>query len=76
MKNKVFTEIAVKVDQQLRNSSDKWTIDNFTELFGEMIVQQCSDCIRDVLREEDSGLDYDVANEIQKRIQEYFNLEW
>ena len=76
MKNKIFTDIAIKADQRLRDSNEKWTIDDFTEVFGEMIVQHCSECIRDVLREEDSGLNYEVAEDIQKRIHEFFKLQW
>lgn len=50
--------------------------ERFAEIFGRFIVQHASECVRDVLREENSGLSYQGADEVQKRLKDYFEVTW
>ena len=43
--------------------------------FAELIVNHTTECVRDVLREEDSDLSYAAASQVQKRIKEHFGVE-
>ena len=43
--------------------------------FAELIVGHAIECVRDVLREEDSELTYTAASQVQKRIKEHFGVE-
>lgn len=45
------------------------------EKFAELIVAHATECVRDVLREEDSELTYTAAAQVQKRIKEHFGVE-
>jgi hypothetical protein len=45
------------------------------EKFAELIVNHATECVRDVLREEDSELTYTAAAQVQKRIKEHFGVE-
>jgi hypothetical protein len=42
--------------------------------FAELIVGHAIECVRDVLRDENSDLSYDAASQVQNRIREYFGL--
>lgn len=45
--------------------------------FVEIIVGHCSECVRDVLRSEDSELTYGDADKIQKRMKQFFGIgDW
>ena len=43
--------------------------------FAELIVAHATECVRDVLREEDSELTYTAAAQVQNRIKEFFGVE-
>ena len=43
--------------------------------YGELIVINALECVRDVLRDEFSDLNYTAATQIQNRIKEYFGVE-
>ena len=45
------------------------------EKFAELIVAHATECVRDVLREEDSELTYTAAAQVQNRIKEFFGVE-
>jgi hypothetical protein len=45
------------------------------EKFAELIVAHATECVRDVLREEDSELTYTAAAQVQNRIKEHFGVE-
>ena len=47
----------------------------FEEKFAELIIGHATECVRDVLREEDSELTYTAASQVQKRIKQYFGVE-
>ena len=40
--------------------------------FAELIIWHATECVRDVLRDENSDLSYDAASQVQNRIREYF----
>ena len=42
--------------------------------FAQLIIWNATECVRDVLREENSDLSYDAASQVQNRIREYFGL--
>ena len=46
----------------------------FAEKFAELIVNDAVECVRDVLREEDSALSYEGAAQIQKMIKQHFGI--
>jgi hypothetical protein len=45
------------------------------ETFAKLIIDHATECVRDVLREEDSDLSYTAATQVQKRIKQYFGVE-
>lgn len=45
------------------------------EKFAELIIGHATECVRDVLRDENSDLTYTAASQVQKRIKEYFGVE-
>lgn len=44
-------------------------------MFAELIIGHATECVRDVLRDENSDLSYEAASQVQKRIKEYFGVE-
>ena len=45
------------------------------EKFAELIIDHATECVRDVLRDENSDLSYEAASQVQTRIKEYFGVE-
>jgi hypothetical protein len=43
--------------------------------FAELIVGHATECVRDVLRDENSDLSYAAAEQVQNRIKEFFGVE-
>ena len=43
--------------------------------FASLIIGHATECVRDVLRDENSDLSYDAASQIQNRIKEFFGVE-
>jgi hypothetical protein len=43
--------------------------------FAELIVGHATECVRDVLRDENSDLSYVAAIQVQNRIKEFFEVE-
>jgi len=43
--------------------------------FAELIIGHATECVRDVLRDENSDLSYEAASQVQNRIKEYFGVE-
>ena len=43
--------------------------------FAELIVGHATECVRDVLRDENSDLSYVAATQVQNRIKEFFGVE-
>jgi uncharacterized protein with HEPN domain len=42
--------------------------------FAKLIIGHATECVRDVLRDENSDLSYEAASQVQNRIREYFGL--
>jgi hypothetical protein len=51
-------------------------MDYYTEKFAQLIVAHATECVRDVLREENSDLTYPAATQVQNRIKQYFGVEY
>jgi len=49
--------------------------ENELEKFAELIVRECNECVRDVLRDENSSLGYAAAGELQHYIKQHFGIE-
>ena len=63
-------------EQRGTNAFDRYMVDRFdTEKFAELIIGHATECVRDVLRDENSDLTYTAASQVQKRIKEYFGVE-
>ena len=45
------------------------------EKLAELIVGHVTECVRDVLRDENSELSYVAATQVQNRIKEFFGVE-
>ena len=45
------------------------------EKFAELIVGHAIECVRDVLRDENSDLSYGAASQVQKHLREFFGVE-
>ena len=63
-----------------QNATGDWEVgpnyqDLFNKKFAELIIGHATECVRDVLRDENSDLTYTAASQVQKRIKEYFGVE-
>lgn len=47
----------------------------YNEKFAELIVGHAIECVRDVLRDENSDLTYTAASQVQNRIKQFFGVE-
>ena len=43
--------------------------------FAQLIIWHATECVRDVLRDENSDLTYTAASQVQNRIKQYFGVE-
>ncbi len=59
----------------LNNTKTPMNFQNAADEFAEMIIGHATECVRDVLREEDSPLTYEAASMVQKRIKEFFGVK-
>jgi len=51
-------------------------VDEFTlEKFAQLIIDHATECVRDVLRDEESDLTYAAAGQVQNRIKQFFGVE-
>ena len=62
------------------NATGDWEVglayqDLFNKKFAELIVGHAIECVRDVLRDENSDLSYVAASQVQKRLREFFGVE-
>jgi hypothetical protein len=55
------------------NNYDGWIFDK--EKFAQLIVGHAIECVRDVLRDENSDLNYTAASQVLNRIKECFGVE-
>jgi hypothetical protein len=47
----------------------------FKEKFAQLIIGHAIECVRDVLRDENSDLSYGAASQVQNRIKQHFGVE-
>ena len=59
-----------------RLTPDKPYIEEDLEKFAQLIIAHATECVRDVLRDEDSDLNYAAAGRVQERIKQYFGVEY
>ena len=57
------------------STMDMQDLTKFAEKFAQLIVAHATECVRDVLREENSDLTYPAATQVQNRIKQYFGVE-
>ena len=65
-------EQATSIEYGADNGFDRVTFDK--EKFAEFIVGHATECVRDVLRDENSDLSYVAATQVQNRIKEFFGV--
>lgn len=62
-----------KFDQNLKDESTT-ELKGRQELFYEMIVNHAVECVRDVVRDEDSNLSWENCQIIQQRLRDFFRV--
>ena len=70
--NERIKELIIKA----RLTPDKPYIEEDLEKFAQLIIAHATECVRDVLRDEDSDLTYPAATQVQNRIKQYFEVEY
>ena len=70
--NERIKELIIKA----RLTPDKPYIEEDLEKFAQLIIAHATECVRDVLRDEDSDLTYPAATQVQNRIKQYFGVEY
>jgi len=58
------------------STMDMQDLTKFAEKFAQLIVAHATECVRDVLREENSDLTYPAATQVQNHIKQYFGVEY
>ena len=48
--------------------------DTVYEKFAELIIDHATECVRDVLRDENSDLSYTAATQVQNKIKQFFGF--
>ena len=49
--------------------------DTVYEKFAQLIIDNATECVRDVLRDENSELTYAACDQVQQRIRQHFGVE-
>lgn len=70
--NERIKELIIKA----RLTPDKPYIEEDLEKFAQLIIAHATECVRDVLRDEKSDLNYAAAGRVQERIKQYFGVEY
>lgn len=77
-KIKLLAEQAgLKVESWMTNPPKPFQILGSTEQFekfAELIIGHATECVRDVLRDENSDLSYEAASQVQNRIKQFFGV--
>ena len=84
MMNKRIRALAVQAGIDFFNSTDAEFIGKEyceawieqQQKFAQLIIAHATECVRDVLRDEDSDLTYPAATQVQNRIKQYFGVEY
>ena len=72
--NERIKELAKEAAREM-NETGTYSEPKFQEKFAELIVGHAIECVRDVLRDENSDLSYVAATQVQNRIKEFFGVE-
>ena len=70
---KKLAEQATTIEYGADRGFDRVTFDK--EKFAELIIGHATECVRDVLRDENSDLTYTAATQVQNKIKEHFGVE-
>jgi hypothetical protein len=65
----------IDVNSITREKASDWWDEIYNKKFAELIIGHATECVRDVLRDEDSELTYAAATQVQNRIKECFGVE-
>ena len=57
------------------NGFDHTRLSISQQKFAELIVGHAIECVRDVLRDENSDLSYAAASQVQNKIKQFFGIE-
>ena len=74
--NERIKELIIKARLSYVMTPDKPYIEEDLEKFAQLIIAHATECVRDVLRDEDSDLTYPAATQVQNRIKQYFGIEY
>jgi hypothetical protein len=75
--NERIKELAEQATEEVMKTTPSFLVTNemWKEKFAELIVGHATECVRDVLRDENSELSYAAATQVQNRIKEFFGVE-
>jgi len=74
--NERIKELIIKARLSYVMTPDKPYIEEDLEKFAQLIIAHATECVRDVLRDEKSDLNYAAAGRVQERIKQYFGIEY
>jgi hypothetical protein len=74
--NERIKELIIKARLSYVMTPDKPYIEEDLEKFAQLIIAHATECVRDVLRDEKSDLNYAAAGRVQERIKQYFGVEY
>lgn len=74
--NKQILELLVQSGLLINVSEHRVSeLDPNIKKFAELIIGHATECVRDVLRDENSNLSYEAASQVQNRIKQFFGVE-
>ena len=74
LESQCWTQIPCDFDMRAGGSSTVRTVFD-REKFARLIIDHATECVRSVLRDENSDLSYAGCNQVQREIKEYFGVE-
>ena len=76
MNERIKERIKEIAEKAIKDMPGAWDIpDEFCEKFTKLIAGHAINCVRDVLRDENSDLSYGAASQVQKHLGEFFGVE-
>ena len=74
MQNRI-QELADQCQFELHGINGEFLTSGFdSEKFAELIINHATECVRDVLRDENSELTYAAATQVQNKIKQFFGV--
>jgi len=74
--NERIKELIIKAGLSYVMTPDKPYIEEDLERFARLVIAHATECVRDILRDEDSDLTYPAATQVQNHIKQYFGVEY